>query len=319
MGEDTCTTANIAEFTDLLRCPVSLETLVRADAKTLSSTTSGRSFAINECGVPLFAADIVSPEARVQQAHYDRIAAAYAANLEYPHTQEYMAYLDQALETAIGSAGLGVAAELCCGNGEALKLLSGRIGRYIGVDISEKMLNIASRMHSHPAALFVQGDATSLPLADACIDSVIMLGGIHHVPDRRRLFSEIARVLKPGGRMIFREPVSDFVLWRALRAVVYRLSPILDHTTERPLIHAETVPLLEEVGLDPHLYQTHGFLGFCLFMNSDVLFFNRVFRFIPGIRALTRAAAQFDRLLLSLPSMRGAGLQVIGIAVKKSG
>ena len=64
------------------------------------------------------------------------------------------------------------------------------------------------------------------------------------------------------------------------------------------------------------LYETHGFLGFCLFMNSDVLFFNRLFRFIPGIRALVRGAARLDRLLLRISPLRRAGLQVIGIAVK---
>jgi hypothetical protein len=39
-------------------------------------------------------------------------------------------------------------------------------------------------------------------------------------------------------------------------------------------------------------WKTYGFLGFCLLMNSDVLIFNRLFRFIPGIRAITRAFAR---------------------------
>jgi hypothetical protein len=125
-------------------------------------------------------------------------------------------------------------------------------------------------------------------------------------------------VLKPGGRLIFREPTSDFVLWRAVRAVVYRLSPMLDAATERPLIYAETVPVLQQAGFCSELYETHGFLGFCLFMNSDVLIFNRLFRFIPGIRALVRSAVRLDRLLLRASPLRFAGLQVIGVAVKPS-
>src|SRR6185312_9616181 len=102
-----------------------------------------------------------------------------------------------------------------------------RIARGVGVDISPAMLEQAVRRHSGDRIAFVQGNATALPLADAAFDKVIMLGGIHHVNNRRALFAEIHRILKPGGAFYFREPVSDFALWRALRAIIYRLSPIL--------------------------------------------------------------------------------------------
>jgi SAM-dependent methyltransferase len=178
------------------------------------------------------------------------------------------------------------------------------------------MLQAARRQHDPANAIFVQGDATRAPLASQTIDTVIMLGGVHHVPERARLFAEIARILRPGGRFLYREPVSDFVLWRVLRAIVYRVSPMLNNDTERPLVYEETVPALENAGLRSLAYRTHGFIGFCLFMNSDVLFFNRAFRFLPGIRAITRTAARLDEAVLALPGMHRAGLQVIGIAQK---
>ena len=149
-------------------------------------------------------------------------------------------------------------------------------------------------------------------------DSVFMLGGIHHVNDRNRLFGEISRVLKPGGMFYFREPVSDFALWRWIRAVIYRVSPALDSETERPLRNSDTVPVLEEAGLKPIAWRTHGFLGFCVFMNSDVLVFNRFFRFLPGIRVLTRYSARVDEWILHLPGLGRAGLQVVGVAQKES-
>ena len=80
---------------------------------------------------------------------------------------------------------------------------------------------------------------TLAPLA--AVATLLMLGGVHHVPDRVALFGEIARILKPGGIFLWREPVSDFVLWRALRAVVYRLSPMLDDETERDDIDMDTL------------------------------------------------------------------------------
>jgi len=121
-------------------------------------------------------------------------------------------------------------------------------------------------------------------------------------------------VAQPGGRFLYREPVSDFVLWRALRAVIYRASPMLDPSTERPLLYEETVPVLERAGLRSLRYRTHGFLGFCLFMNSDVLVFNRLFQFVPGIGAITRAVAWLDEAVLRVPGLSRAGLQVVGLA-----
>ena len=92
---------------------------------------------------------------------------------------------------------------------------------------------------------------------------------------------------------------------------------MLDPATERPLLYEETVPLLERTGLRSLRYQTHGFFGFCLFMNSDVLFVNRLFRFVPGIRAITRASTRSDGAILALPGLWRAGLQVVGIAQKR--
>jgi ubiquinone/menaquinone biosynthesis C-methylase UbiE len=300
---------------DLLRCPETGEPLLR-QADRLWTRGCDRSYAISASGIPLFAERFCSADARAQQAHYDAIADVYVENLAYPHTQEYMAYLDRALFAGIGTRRLGVAAEICCGRAEAFQLLHDRVDRGIGVDVSLAMLEAAQHDCPFPHLAFVQGDATRLPLASAAFDSVLMLGGIHHVPDRRRLFAEVARILKPGGWFYFREPVSDFFLWRALRAVVYRLSPTLDHETERPLLWSETVPVLAEAGLSCERWTTHGFLGFCIFMNSDVLVFNRLFRFLPGIRALTRFSTRIDAAALRLPGLRGAGLQVVGAARK---
>jgi ubiquinone/menaquinone biosynthesis C-methylase UbiE len=307
--------SDLAAFLDLLRCPTSGLPL-RLEGNALVTADGARRYPVAAAGIPMFAEGLMSSEAETQRRHYNKIAAAYTANLGYPHTQEYLAYLDRALLDAVGEGALGTVAELCCGRGEALTLLGDRIGRYVGVDVSENMLQTTSALHHHPHALFVQGDATRVPLAAQSIDTVVMLGGIHHVPWRAELFAEIARILRPKGRFIYREPVSDFVLWRALRAVIYRVSPMLDHATERPLVYQETVPVMERAGLRSLLYRTYGFLGFCLFMNSDVLMFNRLFRFVPGIRAITRASTRLDQAILALPGLARAGLQVIGVAEK---
>ncbi|HET9904301.1 MAG TPA: methyltransferase domain-containing protein [Xanthobacteraceae bacterium] len=302
---------------ELLRCPISGEPLRWRDSQ-LVSASGHHEYPLSADGIPLFAKDFRSEDAGTQEQHYDRVAQAYVENLDYPHTQEYMAFLDEALLRVVDPKGLDTIAEVCCGHGEAFKLLRGRFRRGVGVDISETMLKAAVKLHDAPHLTFVQGDATRLPLADGVFDSVFMLGGVHHVNARRALFGEIHRILKPGGRFYFREPVSDFFLWRLIRALIYRMSPALDHRTERPLQRRDTEPLLAEAGLACEHWSTEGFLGFCLFMNSDVLVFNRAFRHVPGIRTITRAATRFDRWVTRLPALSHAGLQVIGCAVKRA-
>ena len=299
----------------LLCCPKTGEPLHLSEYELVSESGLTK-YTIDNDGIVHFADQFCTDEALIQQQHYDKIANAYVANLNYPHTLVYMSYLDNVLREAVDTETLGTCAEICCGTGEAFKLFHNSIALGVGVDVSLSMLvkgqELLKKSHLH----FVQGDATLLPLKNNSFDSVVMLGGIHHVPDREALFQQVYRILKPGGVFIWREPVSDFWLWKLLRAIIYRLSPILDHETERPLTYLETVPLLENLGFLLTHWRAYGFFGFCLLMNSDVLFFNRLFRFIPGIRAITRAFVWFDDKCTKLPGMRRAGLQVVGKAIK---
>lgn len=297
-----------------LICPVSHERLSLLENKLISE--SGKYEYPVEQDIAMFAKQCNSEESKAQQQHYDNIAQVYIENLGYPHTQEYTSYLDEKLLDVVGSNSLGVVAEICCGAGEAFPLIKDKIEFGIGLDISLQMLLQAKSKKLSKNFHYVQGDATQMPLKGGSVDTVIMLGGIHHVPDREALFAEISRILKPGGQFIWREPVSDFWLWRLLRLVIYRFSPMLDHQTERPLMYSETVPVLEKSGLALEQWQTYGFFGFCLFMNSDVLFFNRFFRFIPGIRKLTRASVYLDNWITHRKSLKKSGLQVIGKAIK---
>lgn len=309
------TMAFLEDILPLLRCPVSGEDVVLRDGRVVARS-GGAGYEIDPSGVVKFAETSLSDDAKVQQRHYDKIASAYLANLGYPHTREYMEFLDRALRHVTADAGAGRVAEICCGKGEAFQLLGEFLECGVGVDISLSMLKAAVSIHDPARIHFVQGDATNPPLRSGVFDSVFMLGGIHHVNDRDALFAEVARILKPGGRFYFREPVNDFILWRMIRSFIYRVSSGLDHETEAPLRYCDTVAALNRAGLKLETWNTHGFLGFCLFMNSDILVFNRLFRFVPGIRTLTRWSARLDEMIVSLPGLHRAGLQVVGCAAK---
>jgi ubiquinone/menaquinone biosynthesis C-methylase UbiE len=303
----------------ILRCPHSKAALALRDG-CLKAEDSGRSYRISPSGIPLFAEDCdAGSSSAVQQAHFDRIYKAYLEALNDPQSKEYSAYLDRELQEAAAGPGgnLGVLLELCCGHGEGLTLFADRAERALGVDISLSMLE-STRLENGPMAeaFLLQGDVNRLPLADSSVDTVVTIGGIHHIPDRVRMFSEVRRVLKPGGRFIWREPANDFWLWRGLRAIVYRLSPQLDGDNETPLCRKTTQAELEQAGLRLAAWRTVGFLGFILFMNGDVLHVNRCFRFVPGIRRLVRAVIRLDRWLTALPLLQDLGLLVVGCAEK---
>ena len=150
---------------DLLRAPLTGSALEQVGDALVSIENRDARFRIAPGGIPLFAEQLCSQEARIQEAHYDRIAGAYVANLRYPHTQEYMAYLDAMLEQVVDRVTIGTAAEICCGRGEAFHLFGGDVERGVGVDISVSMLAAARAANRGDHLAFVQGDATMLPLA----------------------------------------------------------------------------------------------------------------------------------------------------------
>ncbi len=99
----------------------------------------------------------------------------------------------------------------------------GASGRVIGVDMTPEMLSKARRNTASYRAQtgldnveFRLGEIESLPIADASVDVVISNCVLNLSPDKARVWREIARVLKPGGRVA----VSDLALLRPLPAPV---------------------------------------------------------------------------------------------------
>jgi SAM-dependent methyltransferase len=301
------------ELLSMLRCPQTGMALTQTGGR-LATVDGSRSYAMTPSGIPLFGEAGLSPEARIQQQHYERISVRYADNLAQEHTREYFAYLDRRLLRLVGGASLDRVAEICCGAGEAFHLLGSRPRLGIGVDVSTAMLERARAALPGGQRLFVQGDAVRLPLADGCFDAVFLLGGIHHVNNRAALFAELRRILKAGGRLFWREPVDDFLPWRLARQIIYRGSGTLQADTEHPLRYTSTVAQLSAAGFTLTDWETLGFVGYCVLMNGDVLPINRVWSKVPGSRHLTSVATRIDEAVLMLPGLKRAGALVIGSA-----
>lgn len=90
-----------------------------------------------------------------------------------------------------------------CGHGPDFIPLAGRFSLY-GVDFSSRMIQFArkySRKHGFEVRLAV-ADALELPFPDNCFDYTISIAAYHNIEgksERRRAFSELCRVVKPGG------------------------------------------------------------------------------------------------------------------------
>jgi demethylmenaquinone methyltransferase/2-methoxy-6-polyprenyl-1,4-benzoquinol methylase len=156
---------------------------------------------------------------------FDRIAGVYdvmnSAMTAGLHHQWRERAVDRA-EVGPGSDAL----DLCCGTGDLALELRRRIGpdgRVVGSDFSEPMLELARRKSGEQGlpVEFGWADALDLPYGDAGFDAVTIGFGARNLADLERGLAEMARVLRPGGRLVIleitrpqREPLAAFYsLW----------------------------------------------------------------------------------------------------------
>ena len=97
-----------------------------------------------------------------------------------------------------------------CGAGEPVARVLTDLGhRVVGVDLSFGQLSLGRAVV--PAMASAQGDLTQLPVADGSADAVVSFYAIIHVPrdEHAQVLSEVARVLRPGGRALLCLGASD--------------------------------------------------------------------------------------------------------------
>jgi demethylmenaquinone methyltransferase/2-methoxy-6-polyprenyl-1,4-benzoquinol methylase len=89
--------------------------------------------------------------------------------------------------------------DACCGTGDLALAAERAGGRVTGVDFSEPMLDRARRKSA--AVAWVRGDLLDLPFPAESFDVVTIGFGLRNIPDMEAGLREVARVLRPGGRL----------------------------------------------------------------------------------------------------------------------
>lgn len=118
----------------------------------------------------------------------------------------------RATATALGAVN-GVVLDLGCGTGALAATLVATGGRVVGLDFSPPMLAVARRRAAGRWAV-VAGDALALPLADGSVAAAATAFTLRNVVDLPAALAELARVLRPGGRLAVLELSHARGFWR---------------------------------------------------------------------------------------------------------
>ena len=113
----------------------------------------------------------------------------------------------------LGLSGTSRLLDLACGSGGPTLRIARETGcRVLGVDRHEAGIAAArgeaERMGLAGRADFITGDASeALAFPDAAFEALTCFDAINHLPDRKRVLAEWRRLLKPGGRLLFTDPI----------------------------------------------------------------------------------------------------------------
>ena len=156
---------------------------------------------------------------------FDRIAGVYDLMNSAMTAGLHHEWRQRAVERAQVGPGSD-ALDICCGTGDLALELRRRIGpdgRVVGSDFSEPMLELARRKSGDQglAVEFGWADALDLPYGDHSFDAVTIGFGARNLADLEKGLGEMARVLRPGGKLVIleitrpkREPLASFLgLW----------------------------------------------------------------------------------------------------------
>jgi demethylmenaquinone methyltransferase/2-methoxy-6-polyprenyl-1,4-benzoquinol methylase len=167
--------------------------------------------------------------------HFDGIAFAYDRLLGQPRATELVELLALPVRGWLLDAGGGT--------GRVAAAVRPLVGGVAVADLSRAML-LRARQKRGLAA--VQTRLEALPFPDGVFERIIVIDALHHFSDRRAALAEMARVLKPGGRLLVEEPDLNRPAVKIV-AVLEKLLLMESHFIDPAGVAAE----LHDAGLSP--------------------------------------------------------------------
>lgn len=162
--------------------------------------------------------------------------------------------MDSDFERLLSSVAGKRVLDIGCGHGEQSLDLLRRGASVVGIDISDKYVDIAAKSaqaagYDKTKFQFQVMDAHALTFPDGSFDLVVGRGILHHL-SLQLCLAEIRRVLKPGGRAVFIEPLLENLLLKVFR----RLTPSCRTVDERPLSREDLNDIEKEWKVESSYY-----------------------------------------------------------------
>ncbi len=136
------------------------------------------------------------------RAHYERLAATYDENWAY--SPDFLEWMTACILARLRIGDGELVADIGCGTGLYARKLAGHAGAVVCVDASQAMLaQVPAEERLITLAAKVEDVASGrVPLPRVPVDAMLLKEVLHHAEDRPAVIAGLARLLRPGGRML---------------------------------------------------------------------------------------------------------------------
>lgn len=117
--------------------------------------------------------------------------------------------------SALGNRSFSHCVAFGCARGAEVEPIAGRVGRFTCIEPTREWWR--DSIADVPAKFVLPQESGVLPLEDQTCDLLTCLGALHHIPNPTLVLGEMARVLRPDGILLMREPISSMGDWRRPR------------------------------------------------------------------------------------------------------
>ncbi|PIR97594.1 MAG: hypothetical protein COT91_00380 [Candidatus Doudnabacteria bacterium CG10_big_fil_rev_8_21_14_0_10_41_10] len=219
-----------------------------------------------------------------------------------PYSRRYQLWFFKQLVNLVKPEGLIL--DNGCGSGHLGEVL--RDKKIIGLDLSEKMLKYATKRLTEVH----QGSAESLPFNNSHFDTIFCRSLLHHLQNPEVAVKEVARVLKPGGKVIFADTLKNIVT-SIPREMMRKKS---EHFSETHQNFSKS-EMLNLVGKDLEIVDVRymGYLAYTFFGFPDVINFQK---YIPFKSIVYPTCLAIDKILSRIPILRRLGANIVVVAKK---